>query len=373
METYRLSSKLADKDNEYLIQTVNDTNLGTVTTSIYINGVLTETINNLHPSDIGANEVLSLVKMTHEEKKNEIENLLQSFRKVIASGDSKMAYYLGTAFFYKGFYREAKALFTSATTLDPSHHQGYNYLGMAELARGNIDRAIVAGRKAVEQKPGFADYRNNLGEALLADDEVDEAINEFKKAIEINLYYCDAYLNLGLAWILKAVKNPDRESWPGHLARITDYLYKASLIYANFKGQAFDEGIKALNQYELSRALNIFKRIRETKKENYRREFSGFYMKFALLTDWVSEEVLNERIAYLKGELEKNPGYVDLHADLARCYLEQSRLAWQKGVEEYRKTNEINPALSKIKLALEEAENLYEDINLALIKIAEKG
>ncbi|MDD3731450.1 MAG: tetratricopeptide repeat protein [candidate division Zixibacteria bacterium] len=373
METYRLSSKLAEKDNEYLIQTVNDTNLGTVSTSIYINGVLTETVNSLYPVDISGNEVLSLVKITHEETKKEIENLLQSYRKVIETGDAKMAYYLGTAFFYKGFYQEARNLFTNATELDASHHQAFNYLGLTELARGNIHQAIVSSRRAVALKPAFADYRNNLGEALLADDAVDEAVAEFEKAIEINLYYCDAYLNLGLALILKTIKAPDRTTWPERLARINDYFYKASLINPVFKSQAFDEGLKTLKQFELSRALNIFKRIRDTKKENYRREFSGFYMKFALLTDWVSEEVLQERILYLKKELEKNPGYVDLHAELARCYLEQARLVWQRGVEGYRKSNEINPALSKIKMALDIVENISEDISLGLRKIAEKG
>jgi hypothetical protein len=78
METYRLSSKLKEKDREYLIQTANDSNVGTVATVIYVDGVLTETVNCPHPADVQPQEVLSLVKMTHNEKKQEIETLLQT-------------------------------------------------------------------------------------------------------------------------------------------------------------------------------------------------------------------------------------------------------------------------------------------------------
>jgi len=373
METYRLSSRLCEKDTEYLIQTVNDFNLGTVATTVFVNGVLTETSNNLHPTDISPDEILSMVKITHDEKKKELENLLQAYRKIVKSGDVKMSYYLGTAFYFKGYYREARTLFNNTITLDPEHHQCLNHLGLTELALGNIEPAIDVARKAVDQKPGFADYRNNLGEALLADDLIDEAIDQFEQAVTINLYYSDAYFNLGLAYIYKAINDRDRDLWPGYLAKISDYLYKASLIFSGFKGQAFDEGIKALKNRELQRALNVFRKIRETKKENSRLQFSGFYMKFALTSEWVSEKVLVERISYLKEELKKNPGYVDLHADLARCYLEQGRLIWQKGVDEYSKTHESNPTLSKIKLAMEDASSVYEDMSLALKKIVEKG
>ena len=373
METYRLSSRLCEKDTEYLIQTVNDFNLGTVATTVFINGVLTETSNNLHPTEISPDEVLSLVKMAHEDKKKELENLLQAYRKIVKSGDVRMSYYLGTAFYFKGFFQEARTLFKNTVSLDPDHHQSLNQLGMTELALGNIEAAIDAARKAVALKPGFADYRNNLGEALLADDLIEDAVEEFQQAVNINLYYSDAYFNLGLAYIYRALSRQDRDQWPGFLARISDYLYKATLIYSGFKGQAFDEGIKALNNRELKRALNIFKKIRDTKKENSREQFSGFYLKFALTSEWVSEKTLAERIAYLKEELKKNPTYVDMHSDLARCYLEQGRLIWQKGVEEYRSTHESNPALSKIKLALEDASSVYEDMNLVLKKISEKG
>ncbi|MFZ5981853.1 MAG: tetratricopeptide repeat protein [Candidatus Zixiibacteriota bacterium] len=373
METYRLSSRLCEKDTEYLIQTVNDSNLGTVATTVFINGVPTETSNNLHPTDISPNEILSLVKMTHEDKKKELENLLQAYRKIVNAGDVRMSYYLGTAFYFKGFYQEARTLFENTVALDPAHHQSLNQLGLTELALGNIEAAIAAARQAVNQKPGFADYRNNLGEALLADDLVDDAVEQFQQAVNINLYYSDAYFNLGLAYIYQALKNQDRQQWPGYLAKISDYLYKATLIYTAFKGQAFDEGLKALNNRELKRALNIFRKIRETKKENSREQFSGFYMKFALTSEWISEKALAERIAYLKEELKKNPTYVDLHSDLARCYLEQGRLNWQRGVDEYRSTHESNPSLSKIKLALEDASSIYEDMNLVLKKISEKG
>jgi hypothetical protein len=110
METYRLSSKLREKDREYLIQTANDNDLGSVATTIYVDGVLTETVNCPHPNEIKPQDVLSFVKVTHGEKKKEVETLLQTYARVLNSGDVESMSQLGTAFFFKGFYHEAREL-----------------------------------------------------------------------------------------------------------------------------------------------------------------------------------------------------------------------------------------------------------------------
>ncbi|MEW6049826.1 MAG: tetratricopeptide repeat protein [Candidatus Zixiibacteriota bacterium] len=373
METYRLSSKLREKDKEYLIQTANDANLGLVATTIFVDGILTETTNCPHPDDIRPQEVLSLVKASHEEKKKEIETLLQSYRRVLESGEAETMHHLGTAFYYKGFYQEARELFRAATSIDPNHHQALNQLALTELALGNVRTAILAAQAAVAKRPRYADYHNNLGESFLADGACHKAIMEFEEAISINLYYADAYFNLGLAQLLNAQAFPDREQTQDRIARMTDCFYKASLINTAYQGQSLDEGLAALKDGDLNRALHTFKSIRETKKEHHRQEFAGFHMKLILFPEWASEKAVTDRIEFLTQEIRKNPAYVDLQAELAQCYLEQGRIAWQKGVEQYKQAADINPSLANLQTALEQAQALYGHLCATVSTISEKS
>lgn len=373
METYRLSSKLSEKQNEYLIQTANDATQGAVSTSVYINGALAEVVNCPHPNQVKAEEVLSLVKLTHNEKKKEIETLLQAYRKVSASANAEMMYQLGTAFYYKGFYGEARELFHAATLLNPGYHQAINYLGQAELALGRIREAVAAAKRSVELRPQYADYHNNLGEAYLADNACQDAIEEFEKATRINMYYSDAYFNLGLAYILDADLRPKSISWTEHQGKIKDYFHKAALIHPDYQTETFEHGLRTVQNRDLKRAIGLFKGIREARRESSRREFSAFYMKLALFPDYVSEKVIADRIQFLEMELSKNPSYVDLQAELSVCYLEQAKMIWQKGVDQYRKTHELNPSLQKVRYAMEEAESTLEDISITLKKITEEG
>lgn len=373
METYRVSSKVRDHNREYLIQTSSDAHLGAVATSVFVNGEPKETVNCPHPSEVSPQEILSLVKAVHGEKKKEIETLLEAYRKALDSGSPEMLYHLGTAFHYKGFLDEALELFSTAVRLKPDYHEALNYLGLSELSAGRVDHAIAALVRSVELRPGFADYRNNLGEAYLAGNAAKRAIVEFEQAIGINMYYADAYLNLGLAHIAQELGFPDQARLQATMARISDSFRKASLIYAGYATPQYEEGMTALAQLDLVRAQAIFRRIREAKKENHRREFSSFYMKFVAFPDMVSDKVVSDRIEFLKGEISKNPYYVDLHADLGHCYLEQARQSWQRAVEQFRKSTEINPSLGKVRVALDVAEETYQTMSQALSRISEKG
>lgn len=373
METYRLSSKLRENENEYLIQTANDANVGAVATSVFVNGVLAERVACPHPDDVDPQALLQLVKSTHGEKKKEIESLLEAFRTVVQSGQPETMYHLGTAFYYKGFYAEARELFGKATQLDNEHHQAFNHLGLTEMALAQTGAAIEAAARAVAMRPRYADYRNNYGEALLADQRYDAAIVEFETAIKINMYYSDAYLNLGLARMLEAHLDPDTALWPERRGYIRDLMNKAALIYEKYKGARFEAGLESLQKADLHQSLAIFRSIRETKREAARQQFGALQSRFMVMGEWVTESAIADRVGFLKAELKKNPTYVDLHAELSQCYLEQAKLSWQKAIEQYKKSLQVNPSLEKVKLALQEAEPVYEQICAALSRITEKG
>ncbi|MDZ4722433.1 MAG: tetratricopeptide repeat protein [candidate division Zixibacteria bacterium] len=361
-----MSSKLHDQEREYLIQTTNDGQLGSVLTTIYVNGRQTEVMVNPHPVEVNAEEVLSLVRVTHGEKKKEIELLLQGYHKAKNTGDSGMMYHLGTAFFYKGLYAEAVEMLSSVVILQPSHHQALNYLGIALRLSGRTEESVQAASAAVQQCPAFADYRNNLGESFLLAGSIQAALREFKEATQINLYYSDAYFNLGITYLTLLISgtNPEAELSQGSMrTKVTDAIYKASLIYPQFKSSAFDDGMRLLEHEDWKLALNQFKRVREAKKEAHRQEFSTFHMRFILHPDFVSEKAISDRIDFLQAEISKNPNYVDLMAELAQCYEEQAKLIWQKAIVHYTKCLQISPTMTGIVSSLRDAESVLNAMN----------
>ncbi|HWR84182.1 MAG TPA: tetratricopeptide repeat protein [Candidatus Deferrimicrobium sp.] len=372
METYRLKSKLVENDKEFVIHTSNDTNQGAVLSTIYVDGQLTEKVTYPHPLEIKPEEVLSLVRVTHEEQKKEIETLLDAYRKALAGADVKMLYHLGTAFFYKRFFEEAKQLFEAAILLDPQDHQALNHLGMTQLALNEVTAAVDTCAKAVEKRPNYADYRNNLGEAHLAAGNARQAVRELEDAIRINLYYGDAYLNLGLAYVLEALSSgpAPRADLP---EKAVDCFKKAGMIHADYEPALLEQGLNALYKSDFRQTYQTMLTVREARKERHRREFATFYMKYVLYPGWISEETLADRIQFLRGEIQKNPTYVDLYPELGRCLLEYARLSWYGALQQYQRALQINPSLASAQRYLPDLEREYESLCSVVNSLAEKG
>lgn len=370
METYRLNSRLVENSNEYLIKTTNDIAIGSVCSEVYVNGTLADVTKLPHPEHLGADELLAFVKATHGEKKKEVEELLKAYRQAMESGKAELLYHLGLAFFYRHFYAEARELLSLATRLNPGFHEAVNILGQAELALGNSDAAVRAARTATELRPEYADYRNNLGEALMADKSLEEAQEQFQKAIDVNLYYSDAYFNYGLATILHALDERQAKVLPNLVSRAIDFLNKASLTCQDYKTATFEKGLSALKKQDLRHAFSLLKKVREDKKLHYGRRYAVYHMKHALHPQWITEQAIAERVKFLEDEICINPGYVDLHMELARCYLERARLMWKRGIDSYKKTQDLNPSLGRLAYCVEQAEQTFDQMTETINEIS---
>jgi tetratricopeptide (TPR) repeat protein len=372
MESYRLTSKVVHEGKEYFLQTFNDGDLGAVTSSIHVNGALSELIRYPYPREITAEEVLSLMKLKHGEKKQEVEALLKAFADTVKGGSAQTMIQLGIAFFYKGFDVEAANLFRDAARIDPENHQAPYYLSMCEIKRGEHGSAIANARSASDKRPSWADYRNNLGEAYLAAEDCGRAVVEFEEAVRINMYYADAWFNLGLTLVTNAILQKESHLFANVISRSCDCFNRALLIYPDYQNLALDEGLVALRSSQFERALKLLQSVREMKRERARKEFAPYYMRFVMMGGMVNEEILGERISYLQAQIAKNPTYVDLQIDLANCLFERSRIAWQQGVEQLQQTCKLNPTLVKVQRALDFAEAERESLNATMSKISEK-
>ncbi len=374
METYRLSSKLRENEREYLIQTANDVPSGAVGTTVYVNGVRTEEMSCPHPEDIPQDQLLALVRQAHGEKKKELEALLQAYRTVSEQGDPGSMFRLAEALFSRRLYNDAAELLGRIVRVSPDHHQAFNQLGLALFALGRTDEAIRAASEAVACRPEFADYRNNLGEAYLAAGSVAEAAAEFGEAIAINMYYADAYFNLGLTHALEAAECREREQTKALVIRVRELVSKASLVqpaYSDHRNYA--EGLTALENHDFGRALSLFRSVRESQRESRLRESASLHTRLAFDLEAGTEEAVATHISSLEAELQKHPNYLDLQTELARCYLQQARLAWHKGIAGFRKVAESHPSLDGVAQALEIAEPVNRSITEAVATIGKEA
>ncbi len=373
MESFRINSKLKGNEKEILIQTANNPSEGTISSSIYIDGVLTELFELPHPLEEDPEGIKSLVNETHGVRKEELEAILTAYRKAMSSDDPKFICKLGQALYYKRLFAESKELLRTATTLDPDFHAARLALAKVEMELGKFSEAMEYAAQAVKQCPQYADYRNTLGETLMLDGAFVKAATEFEEAVKINLYYADAYYNLGLSF-LKCVKaNPQQHSAPNLLGRSRDAFKKAAMIDSEYAVSPFELGIKALENTQLNKALEHFETVSKRVKEKQRSEQSAYFMRSVIMRDSGLADSIEERIKYLEKEIINNPSYVDVHAELAQCYLEQARHNWRQGIEQYHKTLELKPGFGNVRRCLEEAERQYAVLCNSIERIASRS
>jgi len=373
METFRINSKLIENEKEILIQTANNPSEGTISSTIHINGVLTELFKMPHPIEENPDRIMSLVRSTHSDRKEELEALLAAYRGALSSSEVKQISELGLALYYKRFYVEAKDLIRSAVTLDPEYHSARQTLALVEMELGNLESAEKNAAESVQQCPTYADYQNTLGEIHLAQEDYERAVSAFSEAIKINLYYARAYFNLGISMLNRIVSGAGNERASNESSRCLDAFRKSAMIDSDFAISPYEQALKSHEESQYSRALEQFLAVGQKVKEKIRADQASYFMRFVVLRDAAEDDSIESRIKYLESEINKNPAFVDLYAELAKAYLEQSKKNWQRGISMYRKTLKLNPGFGSARRCLEEAEKRYGEICNSLDVIAARS
>jgi len=363
-QTYKLNSRLATPEGEYLIQTVNDQKSKRVLSSVFSDGELLETQDELLRKGMSSDEVLKRVKEMHEERTRELEYLVGIYKEVVGGEDAKSMVFLGQALFYKKMFSESMKLFTQAVTVKPDYHEAWVHLGMVQFKTKKWNDACVSFSKCVELCPEFADYRNHLGEAYLALDSCKRAVIEFEEAIKLNVYYGEAYLNLAMAYILNAIKREDFKLFSSQTEKTEEMLRKAEVIMPDIVNEDYLDGRKYLENGDLENAFQKFLHVREIGKDRRRQEFLNSYLKFMLGASKINEKFLTKQIKSLKKAISVNPHYADLHHELAVVYTLLGSFIHTKAVEEYKKALAINPNFRKAKRNLKLAENEIKGFEL---------
>ncbi|MFH2049691.1 MAG: hypothetical protein ABIJ12_09615 [bacterium] len=373
METYQLKSKLVESNREYLIRTSNDTTSSAISSEVFINGELAESIKHLHPSEFTEDDVIALLKQTHSEKKRSIENLMAAFQTAMQDNNPESLVHLGITFYCMQYLPEAEELFKKALSSRSDFDRAQFYLSKTYLDWGYSEQAVSYAKMTVDKCPTYADYHNNFGLTLQAIKENAKAITEFEEAIKLNLYYGEAYFNMGIVWIDTVISGRSMDAVTDTIPLIMDCFNKAMLVIPDIDKPLFEKGLAILESGGLVDAKDIFIKVQKAIVKKYRKDLSRLNMKYILDSGLISIPALEEQISYLEHQVIKNPSFVDVSADLSQYYLEIAGLYWKKGLDQFIQTRKLNPNLKKAVLGSEQAEKIHRDISHTLKILSEKG
>src|SRR5215469_12968150 len=118
-------------------------------------------------------------------------------------------------------YSSARAKFTEATSLDPTQHEAWNYVGYTHRKLGNYDDALAAYDKALSIKPGYSDALEYRGEAYLGLGRIPDAQQAY-----LDLYAGNRALAGKLLGAMKSWATAQRASPSGSSTTNLDELDK---------------------------------------------------------------------------------------------------------------------------------------------------
>jgi tetratricopeptide (TPR) repeat protein len=109
-------------------------------------------------------------------------------------------------------YAAALAKFTQSTSLDPSLHEAWNYVGYTNRKLGNYSDALTAYDKALSIKPGYPDALEYRGEAYLAVGRIPDAQQAYLDLYGGNRALAGKLLGAMKSWSAAQRANPSGAS-----------------------------------------------------------------------------------------------------------------------------------------------------------------
>jgi len=201
-------------------------------------------------------------------------------------------------------FQDEEKLWTDTLLENPKCWVGYYDLGLAQLQKGQVDRAMAQFQKALEINPHYAQAHNNLGGIFFERGQLDQAMAHFQKALEIEPNLAKAHFNIGVA--------------------------------LNQQGKPED----ALLHYQ--KAVEIDP------------DYADAHLDLGLIL--AQKGQVDEAIAHFQKALEIRPNDVNAHNDLGGAYFLQGRI--QDAIIQFQEVLRLNPGSNEAKSNLAKARAL---------------
>jgi tetratricopeptide (TPR) repeat protein/serine/threonine protein kinase len=226
---------------------------------------------------------------------------------------------LGLALLAKGDVEGEIRYYQAALRISPKYAAAHTSLGLALANKGRLDEALDEHREAIRIKKDFPLAHNNLGNALRAKGQLDEAIAEYREAIRIKKDYPEAHTSLGLALANKGRLDEAIDEYREAIRTKTDFpeAYKA---HYNLGSALYDKG-------RLGEAIAEYREGIRTKKDDPEAHYNlGNALR--------AKGQLDEAIAEYRETIQLKKDYPKAHSNLGLALANKGRL--DEAIDEYR-------------------------------------
>ena len=210
-----------------------------------------------------------------------------------------------------------------AVEFNPTHAEGYNNIGSIYERKGKLNEAIASYKRALELKPNYLVVCESLADVLHEQGQLDEAVDIYKRALKLKPDHPEILINLGIA--LRELRNPDEA--------VTSF--KRALELKSDYPQAHNNlGIVLKDQGKLDEAVTSFKRALELKPDCVE---TNNELGIVLQT----QGKLDEAVSSYKRALAIRPNYAEANNNLGSAFLIQGKL--DKSVASCKRALAIRP------------------------------
>jgi tetratricopeptide (TPR) repeat protein len=238
-------------------------------------------------------------------KENSSDDTLESLRTALLSqpDNSEIALRLAQIYTDKGWFNEAIEVYKN---IIPKNENNYSLLleyANVCFKRQDLDEAVTLFQKLTKLKPQRIEGWNNLGIAQLAQKEDDVALESFNKVLETEPDNPGALLNVGNCWANKGIHD-----------KACEFFLKVVELRPDFADGWFNLGNSYSSMEKFPEAIESFE-----KALKYEREFPSALKNLG----FVHEQMGNFAAAlssYLKA-LELSKGDATLHINIANSYV----------------------------------------------------
>ncbi len=367
MDSYELRSEIASAGAKYYIQSNLVSAQRSIVTSLFHEGDLLSKQNERYDPSLGKDDLRSLVRRLHDERKQRITSLLDIRETLKKTADGRAHLKLGEAFFKQKLFKEAMAEVIRSIKLGSETSKAYSILGACLLAVGDYDKALKSFNKGLELSPEYPDLHNDLGETYLRLERCRDAVSSFEKSIELNKYYQSAFMNLALALSLNVVLKQDYDLSRDIKPRLKKILEMNLQLRPSLDNDDFRSALDALDKERYNEVYEKLYAIGQEMAKVAEDDLSlELYLILKFRSNELTEEEIDRSIERIKMELEANPGYADLQNDLGLLYTAKCKILIDKAHRSFNDALTINKNYRKAEKNLKLAANDRQGIHFLL-------
>jgi len=356
VSSFSFSTAIHGKNRDYVIKTTNFESIHRIIINLNDRERVVNSREVPYDQKLGDEELMALVKRTHEERVESLKELFRISSKLEKKAELESNQKLGMVFLHNGLGKEALEEFQRALAVDTKSAPVLNNIGLAYMQDENFTEAEKTFREAIVIRPNYPDLHNNLALALMRQSRFDLARQEFDTAMTLHPAYAEAYFNTALCILFQPTA--DGKLAEGTKAEIQRYLTQAGELNAYYKNEYYKVAQNYLAKDQLAEARQALIEAKTSVSSQTGSEiYHEFYLRLKYGDEGVDRRATERYITKLEEILDKNPNYVDVHNDLGVAYLIQCRFLFNRAINEFKSALNINKDYAKAQKNLKLAEN----------------